>query len=305
MSQSKKTFAILIATKNRIADLKITLAKIGYLLSATDLECVIFDDGCTDGTADFISENYPEIQLLRNEVSKGYLFCRNKMLNETQADFAISLDDDAHFVTDYPLEKIAAHFQENQSCGLIAMRIFWGLTEPKITFSAALPQRVQGFVGCAHVWRMKAWREIPSYPEWFIFYGEEDFAAYQLYKKDWQVQYLPSILVNHRVDLKLRKQTSEYTTRLRRSLFSGWCLFLLFRPVRTIPRIMLYSIAIQFKNKVFKGDFKALKAICLALFDLFFAIPKIIRNANRLSMTDFIGFNKLATTKIYWRPSES
>ena len=27
---------------------------------------------------------------------------------------------------------------------------------------------------------MKTWRDIPNYPEWFIFYGEEDFARESL-----------------------------------------------------------------------------------------------------------------------------
>jgi hypothetical protein len=42
---------------------------------------------------------------------------------------------------------------------------------------------LQSFVGCGHVWRMDAWRTIENYPEWFYFYGEEDFASYLLFKK--------------------------------------------------------------------------------------------------------------------------
>ena len=304
MIQKQPTFSILITTKNRIHDLVLTLNKISCLLEKENLECVVFDDGSTDGTYDYVKENFPEIQLLKNEFSKGYIYCRNKMLNKTQADYAISLDDDAHLVTENPLEFIQTHFENNQNCGLLALRIFWGLEEPKSIVSVEQTHRVKGFVGCAHVWRMKAWNAIPNYPEWFVFYGEEDFASYQLFKKDWTVSYLPGVLVNHRVDVKSRKKDLDYAIRLRRSLRSGWYVYFLFYPIRVIPKKMAYSIWMQFKLKVFKGDFEALKAIFLALLDLGLAVPKIIKNTNRLTRQEYHSYQQLDDTKIYWRPEK-
>jgi glycosyltransferase involved in cell wall biosynthesis len=299
------TFAILITTKNRKNDLVFTLKKIECLLKNSTVELVVFDDGSTDGTYEYVLNNFPYVQIQRNSASKGYLFCRNKMLNETRATYAISLDDDAHFITENPLVSIERYFNENTNCGLIAMRIFWGLEEPNVIASAEIAHIVKGFVGCAHVWRMKAWRDIPNYPEWFVFYGEEDFASYQLFKQKWEVHYLPDVLVNHRVDVKLRKTNSDYTVRLRRSLRSGWYLFFLFYPIRTIPRKMVYSIWMQLKLKVFKGDFKALHAISLAGIDLLLSIPKIIKCTNRMTKEEYIVYQKLAKTEIYWQPENN
>ena len=297
----KSTFAILITTKNRKTDLALTLTKISYLLENTWVSCVVFDDGSTDGTAHYVKENFPHIQLERNPVSKGYIFCRNKMLNETTADYAISLDDDAHFVTKNPLEFIRNHFEANANCSLLALRIFWGLDEPKTTDSTDKSQRVQGFVGCAHVWRMSAWRAIPNYPEWFVFYGEENFASFQLFKNKLEIHYLPEVLVHHRVDVKARRTNADYALRLRRSLRSGWYLFFLFYPLKSIPRKMGYSLWIQLKMKVFKGDFKALKAIVLALFDLVWNMFRIIKNNNRLTQEEYKTYYELPETKIYWQ----
>lgn len=297
---SQLTFSILITTKNRLTDLIFTLNKINYLLDDSSVNCVVFDDGSADGTYEYVIQNYPKIRIERNVESKGYMYCRNKMLNESKATYAISLDDDAHFVTSNPFQSIRNHFEQNTNCGLIALRIFWGLQEPTAKISNSKPERVQGFVGCAHVWRMTAWREIPNYPEWFVFYGEEDFASYQLFKKNWEVHYLPEVLINHRVDVKSRKKDADFTLRLRRSLRSGWYLFFMFYPVKAIPYIMGYSLWIQFKQKVFKGDLKALNAIVLGLFDLVWSIPKIIKNSNRLSQKEFEAYMKLPQTKVYW-----
>lgn len=303
MQSIQPTFSILISTKNRLTDLVFTIDKIKYLFQKDTIECVIFDDGSTDGTSEYVSQNFPEIKIHRNTVSKGYIYCRNKMLNETKADYAISLDDDAHFITENPLECISNYFEDNAKCGLIALRIFWGLEEPNSILSDEKSFQVQGFVGCAHVWRMSAWRTIPNYPEWFVFYGEENFASYQLFKKKWQVHYLPDVLAHHRVAVKSRKKNADYALRLLQSLRSGWYLLFLFYPILTIPRKMGYSIWMQFK-KVFKGDFKVLQALVLALLDLFWAIPKIIKNSHRLSQKEYIAYNKLPETKIYWQPEK-
>ena len=298
-------FSILITTKNRIADLQFTLVKMQHLLDRRDVECVIFDDGSDDGTFDFVNDNYPKIILNRNQVSKGYLFCRNKMLNETKADFAISLDDDAHFITENPLEFIQKHFEENNHCGLIAMRIFWGLEAPKEVSNSQQSHRVKGFVGCGHVWRMKAWRDIPNYPEWFKFYGEENFASLQLFKKNWKIHYVPQLFVQHRVDMKERsKSVKEFAFRYRRGIRADWCNYFLFTPISKIPRKMAYSIWIQFKNKIFKGNFKIIKPLFLAILDLVLFIPKLIKHRNSLTLQEYIAFCELDEVKIYWQPEK-
>lgn len=304
MKLISKKFSILITTKNRLEDLIFSLNKISHLIKEHDVECVIFDDGSMDGTSNYISQNYPEIILHTNKKSKGYLYCRNKMLNETKADFAISLDDDAHFITHQPLEIISDFFTQNPKAGLLGFRIFWSKENPVSVSSNDFSIRVKSFVGCAHVWRMSAWREIPDYPEWFVFYGEEDFASYQLFKKDWEIYYVPEVLVHHRVNIVARKKNADYSLRLRRSLFSGWNLYFLFLPVKYIPKKIIYSVWMQLKLKVFKGDWEALSALLLAVINLFLALPKIIKNSNRLKDAEYIKYQNLESAKIYWKPGE-
>lgn len=304
MTGNQSTFSILITTKNRLLDLIFTLDKIKYLLDKEEVVCLICDDGSTDGTFEFLSQNYPKIMLIQNSKSEGLIYSRNRLMGLATTEFAISLDDDAHFLTDNPLASIRNYFDAHKNCGLLALRIFWGLAAPSVLVSSDKPQRVQGFVGCAHVFRMKAWRDIPNYPAWFVFYGEENFASYQLFKTNWEIHYLPEVLVHHRVDIKARKQHKDYMQRQRRSLRSGWYLFFLFYPYREIPLKMAYSLWMQFKIKVFQGDFKALKAIILALFDLVWNIPRIIKNSNRLTQNEYESYNQLPETKLYWQPEK-
>jgi GT2 family glycosyltransferase len=151
---------------------------------------------------------------------------------------------------------------------------------------------------------MEAWRKISNYPDWFLFYGEEAFASYQLFKNDWQVWFVPDILVQHRVDIKTRKKNSDYTIRLRRSLRSGWYLFFLFYPWDVIPKKIIYTLFIQIKKKVLKGDVRSIIAISGALIDLILKLPKLIFNRNALNKVQYRDYTNLPETVIYWQPTQ-
>ena len=300
---NKKYFSILITTKDRKDDLELTLKKIEFLLSNPLIKLVIFDDGSNDATFDFVKTNYPKATVYRNTFSKGYIYCRNKMLNETNADFAISLDDDAHFLVENPLEIITDYFEKNSNCGLIAARIFWSKLSFENSNNNEIPQQVKSYVGCGHVWRMKAWRDIPNYPEWFEFYGEENFASFQLFKKKWKVDYLPALFVQHRVDLKERaKSKIVFAFRYRRAIRADWYNYFLFFPLLKIPRKITYSIWMQCKTKIFKGDLRVIQPLLLAFFDLIMAFPKLIKHRNALTSKEYQTYVQLNEAKIYWKP---
>lgn len=296
-------FSILITTKNRLEDLQTTLQKISHLLERTDVECIIYDDASTDNTKAFLEKNYPNFKLYSNKVSKGLIHNRNYLLNNCNGDYAISLDDDSNFICENALELIENHLITYEKCGVIACRVFWGKEPPLSTQTAEVMQRVNGFVGCGHVWNMKAWKSIPNYPEWYFFYGEEDFASLQLLKKELEIHYVPEILVHHRVDVSARKKDKDYQIRRRRSLRSAWYNYFIFYPYSVIPKKMAYTIWHQIKNHTFKGNFKATLAIFQALFDVVVNIPNFIKNSNRLTIQEFKEYSNLTKAKIYWNPN--
>lgn len=296
----EKRFSILITTKDRRADLELTLAKIRPWLAAA--QCVIYDDGSSDGTSAMVTDRFPEVELLRNESPKGYIFCRNRMLDRCPTEFAISLDDDAHIESPDPLDEIGDFFDMHPEAGVVGFRIFWGKELPDGTDSDEPAQRMAGFVGCGHVWRLAAWREIPSYPEWFVFYGEEEFAAMQLYLSGWEVWYLPAVFVQHRVDVAARRHHADYLRRLRHSLRAGWFLFFLFYPLRIIPSRLGYSVWMQLKTKVLKGQWRVSWTLAVALCDLVRHLPRILSGRRPMTVSQFRRFTALPATKIYWKP---
>jgi glycosyltransferase involved in cell wall biosynthesis len=296
-------FSILITTKNRLDDLQLTLQKLSHLLEREDVECIIYDDASTDTTSEFLQENYPTIQLFKNTKSKGLIHNRNYLLNNCKGKYAISLDDDSNFITENCLEIIENHFASNENCGVIACRIFWSKEEPLSTFTNEVAQKVNGFVGCGHIWNMDAWKKIPNYPEWYFFYGEEDFASLQLLKKGLEIHYVPEILVHHRVNVSARKNDKDYQIRRRRSLRAAWYNYFIFFPISIVPQKLAYSIFQQIKNHTFKGNYKATFGMLQAIGDLIVNITNFIKNSNRLTNKEYKEYCDLTEAKIYWHPN--
>lgn len=294
-------FTLCITTFNRLSELKKTLHSLEHLIMVEGLNCIICDDGSTDGTFDYVHKQYPSIQIFRNLNNRGLIYCRNRIMDQVKTKFAISLDDDANFLIEPDFNAVSQYFEKFDECGVLSMRIFWGINPPNKKLSLEKPIRTQGFAGGANVMRTSAWHQIPDFPQWFKFYGEEDFAAFHLFKRELEVHYYPDILIHHRVDIKSRKKNKDYIQRTRRSLRSGWYLYLMFYPKRLIPKRMAYSIWMQCRTKVIKGDFKALIAIKLAMMDLLLNIIKILQNSNRLTLDEFKKFENIAPTRIYWR----
>ncbi|MFK2820693.1 glycosyltransferase family A protein [Flavobacteriaceae sp. LMIT009] len=293
---------IIITTRNRLKELKYTLERISYLLQRNDTSCIICDDASEDDSFNFIKANYPEIKLIKNETLKGLIYSRNRMMNLVKTEYIISIDDDLNFISEYPTEKIFEYFKSNDKCAVVSFRIFWSKLPPVSHGTEEKPCRMKSYAGGAHAFRMSAWKSIPNYPDWFVFYGEENFASFQLFKKGWEIHYLPEILVHHRVDLKGRKKNKDYKLRLRRSLRSGWYLYFLFFPHVMIPKRFLYTLWIQLKTKVFRGDIRALFAIIQALGDVVVNLPRLFKYSNRLSVEEYSEYSKLPETKLYWHP---
>ncbi|MBS3993931.1 MAG: glycosyltransferase [Bacteroidetes bacterium] len=295
-----KKFTLIIPTKNRLSELKYSLEKLSYLLNLEQVHVIICVDGSTDGTVEFLSEFYPSIELIVNENSRGIHYTRNMLMNNVKTPYIISIDDDAHFLTENILDLVENYFLENKTVGLLSFRAYWNKEEPKNVLSDDKPIRVKGFGAVGFAMQTQAWKSIPNFPEWFVFYGEEDFAAFHLFKSGWEIHYFPAVLVHHRVNLKARKREIDYRLRLRRSLRSGWYLYFLFYPWALIPRKLAYTLWIQIKLKVLKGDWRAGIAILQAIGDLFFNIHNLIKNRTPLSKVEFFKFQSLTREKLFW-----
>ena len=139
----------------------------------------------------------------------------------------------------------------------------------------------------------------------FVFYGEVVFAGYEVFKQNLQIHYVPDIFIQHRVNINERKNNNDYVLRNRRAIRSGWYLWILFIPLKYIPKYWLYSVYTQLRTKVIKGDYKVLAALIMAFNDVMFNTLKLIRNRNRLTSDEYQNYLKIPSPKIYWQSNKT
>ena len=298
-----EAFSIFITTKDRASELRYTLESLDNYIKR-GVKLLICDDGSTDETDTFLRTNYPSIVKIRNSKSKGLIYCRNQLLNQVKTPYAVSLDDDLNFLTEDPFAAIQNYFERERNCAVVSFRIFWSKSKPSTTASKDEPHRVRNYAGGAHAMRMAAWQGIPDYPDWFVFYGEEEFASCHFLRRGWEIHYLPEVLTQHRVNNNERKKNKDYVTRLRRSLRSGWFLYYIFLPWIFIPKKFAFSIWMQLKNRLATGNLHSYKAFFLALGDLVLNFPKLLLNRTPLTFDQYHEYQRLPSVKLYWNPSD-
>ena len=299
---NSKEISILITTFNRKMELIYTLNALREVIA--DEGIYIWDDASTDHTFEYISSEYPEINIFQNTVNKGLIANRNQLMQAAPTEYVLSLDDDAHFLNPEELEKAITFMQENLNCAVLSFRLFWGLEKPASLETTDNTYQVSNFLGGAHLMRKSAWNNfIKFYPEWYHFYGEEDYAAMKLFKAEQMVFYFPKVLVHHRVSLKNRKKSAEQTSlRTKWALQAAWSNYLIFYPKQKVWFKIMYSIKEQLRLKFLKEHFNILMSIGKAGLTLIQNRQHRQKLDLRFSNERLKAYLSLPQAPIFWKP---
>lgn len=99
-SNEPPTVSIIIPTYNRKHYLGRALDSI-RTQTYTDYEIIVIDDGSTDGTADWVRNSYPYINLLQLPANIGAAAARNAGIKIAQGKYIAFLDSDDEWLPDY------------------------------------------------------------------------------------------------------------------------------------------------------------------------------------------------------------
>ena len=112
---------VIITTKNRIKDLVITirhLLKIGF----EEKQVYIIDDASEDQTYNVIQNEFPTINIRRNESSKGLIVNRNILMDWTSNGHVLSVDDDSYVLTGADVNEAISILESDESYGIFHFR---------------------------------------------------------------------------------------------------------------------------------------------------------------------------------------
>jgi len=104
--------AVVILNWNGIAFLKMFLGKVLSCSADEDTIICVADNGSTDGSAGFVSENYREIKLIRFEKNHGFAGGYNLALDQIDARYYVLLNSDIE-VTEGWLKPLTDYMEQN------------------------------------------------------------------------------------------------------------------------------------------------------------------------------------------------
>jgi GT2 family glycosyltransferase len=137
-SQSeKKIISYVIVTMNR----KELLRKcVNSVMEQTghDKEVIVVDNASSDGTAEMLTHEYPDVVVLRKSTNIGAGGGRNAGTAVARGEIIVYLDDDATLFTTDTAERVIRYFNDRPDVGVLGFRILD--PETKQTCRASIPR---------------------------------------------------------------------------------------------------------------------------------------------------------------------
>ena len=87
-----------------------------------EFETVLVDNGSTDGSAEFVRENYPRVRLVTLPENTGFAEGNNRGLSACEGEYIVTLNNDTKVAPDF-LAEVARSVEENTSIGMVAAKM--------------------------------------------------------------------------------------------------------------------------------------------------------------------------------------
>ncbi len=211
--------SIIIVSKDSLSFLKRCLESI-FKQTFSSFEVIIVDNGSSDGTLDFIKQDYPQITLIANKENLGFCAANNQGIELAQGKFILTLNSDVYLHKDYIKSIVSAvsdarevgmatgkllqfDLEHVDSCGLYlskSRRLFdIGRGKPKACFNSKT--YILGPCAAAALYRRDMLEEIKHFGEYFdndFFFLVEDFdIALRAQHKGWKALFVPDAIGYH------------------------------------------------------------------------------------------------------------
>jgi len=87
-------------------------------------EIVLVDNGSSDGSCEFVAENYPQVRLLRSEKNLGFAGGTNLGIRSTESDYVATLNNDTEAEPTW-LEELVTAIESEPRVGMAASKMLF------------------------------------------------------------------------------------------------------------------------------------------------------------------------------------
>lgn len=273
--------SFLIVTRNRPEELQFTLKQLQGIFDGTKHEVLVFIDGCV--ATEKLQSQYNWVKWHVSIESISASPARHFLYQQAKGEIFIGLDDDAHLISDNPIETIKSFFNTNQNLGILAFIEIKGLFEnPKKQLGHTKKEGflTTEFIGCGFAVRKKIYDKTIGFPTWIDIYGEETCLSIAVMDLNYDIYFTNQVAVNHRVDIQKRKLQGKNYFRFQKQLQNSFRIYVVYYP-NPLPRI-LRLLWHNFKKYAI-SDTTYFKLYCLAIGNMFWSFPMVIKVRKRMT----------------------
>ena len=212
--------SVMITTSNRLEELQRTLQMLGKLDPAPD-EVLITADGCTDGTAEFLSA-MPNVKFVVNQPAQGSVASRDRMIREARGELVLALDDDS-----YPeqLDCIARFVPLFEQRSNLAVLHFPQRTDEYPDTVAQMDfgheKLTRSFANSGAVLHRSTYLELAGFePRFYHMYEEPDYGL-QCLAAGYDVVFSPIVTIRHHYSGQARDEIRIHHRHARNEFWSS------------------------------------------------------------------------------------
>lgn len=230
-------------------------------------EIIIVDNASTDGTPEFIRNNYPHIRLIETGSNIGYPAGNNIGFKHTNGEYIVILNPDTVAEPKWLIELIKP-FKDNMDIGLTTSRILIygekdvintcgnsihytgldfcrGLYEPSSSYSK--PEEVGAISGCSFAIRREVFEQLGGFdPDFFLYLDDADL-SWRARLMGHTIMFVPESVVYHKFQLSIAPWKEFYLERNRYLMLLKNCssrMLVLMLPAILVTEIVTWGHAV-------------------------------------------------------------
>jgi GT2 family glycosyltransferase len=267
--------SIIIVSWNVKDDLLRCLASLEENPPSESFEQIVIDNMSTDGTADAVRQEYPEVAIIENQKNKGFAVANNQGIKVSSGQYILLLNPDT-IVHAQALDVLVGFLDDNPDVGVCGAKLLYadGSVQASVrrfpSFRAVLYRHtvfrllrifradyrrwsmkdfdydrqmdVDQVMGSAMVVRRSVIEQVGGMDESFFMYYEEVDLCYRIKQAGWRIVFLPDAVITH------LSGCSAKQIRLKRRIMMLKSMMVFFRKHRN--RFIAEIFAVVFKFAV-------------------------------------------------------
>lgn len=292
--------SILIISKNRKSDLRITLNRLNLLINKKEHEVLVLLDGCNDKSETLIDEFYWVNWTVLNK-SIGASAAREALYRKAKSDIFIGFDDDAHPLQDNFIQIIEEEFNKDNTIGILTFQEIKGIYKNDQEALASKQKKelhyfCNEFIGCGFAIKKESYNATRGFPLWIDIYGEESCVSLEVLENKKKILYTNKISVNHRVDLIARKKAGNNYFRFEKQLKNTLFYYLVYYkyPIVKIIKLLRHNFL-----KYAVKDSKFFKVYFIALAKATIKLPFVLKHRKPVKKEVLFLKDKLPSPKFH------